>query len=56
VLYYLVNRLTADSGKATPYSFVTAISPGTDPALSPVPAGMKDDEILVNRWLASSCR
>lgn len=52
VLYYLVNKLTADSGKSTPYSFVTAISPGTDPAISPVPAGMKDDEMLVNRWLA----
>lgn len=52
VLYYLVNRLSADNGKSTPYSFVTAISPGSDPKLSPVPAGMKDDEILVNRWLA----
>ncbi len=52
VLYYLVDRLSSDKGKATPYSFVTAMSPGADPKLGPVPAGMKDDEILVNRWLA----
>src|SRR6185295_6350796 len=52
VLYYLVNSITAESGKKTPYSFVTAVAPSADAALGPVPAGMKDDEILVNRWLA----
>jgi ABC-type lipoprotein release transport system permease subunit len=52
VLYYLVDRLSSDKGKATPYSFVTAISPSADPTLGPVPIGMKDDEILVSRWLA----
>jgi len=52
VLYYLVDRLSSDKGKATPYSFVTAMSPSADPKLGPVPVEMKDDEILVNRWLA----
>jgi ABC-type lipoprotein release transport system permease subunit len=52
VLYYLVDRLSSEKGKATPYSFVTAMSPNPDPKLGPVPVGMKDDEILVNRWLA----
>jgi ABC-type lipoprotein release transport system permease subunit len=52
VLYYLVDKLSSGKGKATPYSFVTALSPNADPKLGPVPADMKDDEILVNRWLA----
>jgi len=52
VLYYLVNSIAVEGGKSTPYSFVTALGPSADPALGPVPAGMKDDEILVNRWLA----
>lgn len=51
VLYYLVDAISS-GGKATPYSFVTAITPTADLRLGPVPAGMKDDEILVNRWLA----
>jgi ABC-type antimicrobial peptide transport system permease subunit len=52
VLYYLVNSLSSENGRSTPYSFVTAVSPAADPKLGPVPPGMKDDEILVNRWLA----
>jgi ABC-type antimicrobial peptide transport system permease subunit len=52
VMDYLVDRLSTDQGKATPYSFVTAVSPSADPKLGPVPLGMKDDEILVSRWLA----
>lgn len=52
VLYYLVNSISTEAGKSTPYSFVTAIAPTADATLGPVPAGMKDDEILVNRWLA----
>ena len=51
VLYYLVDAISAGA-KSTPYSFVTAITPTAESTLSPVPAGMKDDEILVNRWLA----
>jgi putative ABC transport system permease protein len=52
VLYYLVNELSAENGKKTPYSFVTAMSPVAEPGLGPVPQGMKDDEILINRWVA----
>jgi len=52
VLYYLIDALTSKQGKSTPYSFVTAVSPSADPKLGPVPVGMKDDEILINRWVA----
>jgi len=52
VLYYLIDALTSEQGKSTPYSFVTAVSPSADPKLGPVPVGMKDDEILINRWVA----
>ena len=52
VLYYLVNSIGLEGGTSTPYSFVTALGPTDDRAMGPVPAGMKDDEILVNRWLA----
>jgi ABC-type antimicrobial peptide transport system permease subunit len=52
VLYYLVNSISVEGGKSTPYSFVTALAPTEDRAMGPVPVGMKDDEILVNRWLA----
>ncbi len=45
VLTYLANAIRA-GGRLTPYSMVTA-------AGGPfVPAGMSDDEILVNEWLA----
>lgn len=45
VLTYLVNRLSAGS-RLTPYSMVTAAgAPYT-------PADLRDDEILVNQWLA----
>lgn len=52
VLAYLVNGLSAENGRSTPYSFMAALSPGADRRLGPVPADMKDDEILVNRWVA----
>jgi len=52
VLYYLVNSISVEGGKSTPYSFVTALAPTADAALGPVPPGMKEDEILINRWLA----
>src|SRR5258708_11692662 len=52
VLYYLVNSISVEGGKSTPYSFVTALAPTSDAALGPVPSGMRDDEILINRWLA----
>lgn len=45
VLTYFVNELR-DGARTTPYSMVTA-------AAAPlVPAGMRDDEILVSQWLA----
>jgi ABC-type lipoprotein release transport system permease subunit len=52
VLAYLVNGLSSGNGRSTPYSFMAALSPGADRRLGPVPPDMKDDEILVNRWLA----
>lgn len=41
-LTYLVNSLET-GGRATPYSFVVA---------GPAPEDMRDDEILINQWLA----
>ncbi|HLG41822.1 MAG TPA: FtsX-like permease family protein, partial [Planctomycetota bacterium] len=46
---YLVNSISVESnGRSTPYSFVTALSP----KLGPVTPELKDDEIVVSRWLA----
>jgi putative ABC transport system permease protein len=45
ILTYLVNEIRSGE-RATPYSMVTGMG---DPI---VPAGMGDDEILVNSWLA----
>ena len=41
-LTYLINSISKGA-KSTPYSFVVA---------GPVPEGMRDDEIVINRWLA----
>jgi putative ABC transport system permease protein len=49
ILTYFVNEMRL-AGKATPYSFVTAIGPAPGPAAI-VPPDMKDDDILINRWL-----
>jgi len=35
---------------ATPYGFVAAMEPGTEP----VPGDLKDDEVVVNAWLAGT--
>ena len=54
-LTYLVNsiaRTKSQPSRETPYSFVIALSPSADSALGLVPPDMKDDEIIVNRWLA----
>ncbi len=48
-LTYLVSGITATNGRSTPYSFVVGIGPHAD---GPVPEGMPDDGIVVNRWLA----
>ena len=49
VLTYFVNELRAGE-RATPYSVVAAVGEGGPPELAP--AGMADDEILINQWLA----
>jgi len=54
VLSYFVNEIKAGE-RATPYSMVAAIGPLTGrhpPAGSIVPADMRDDEIVINDWLA----
>ncbi len=53
VLTYLVNSITKD-GLATPYSFAVACGPSDDPALSLVPEGMRDDQAVINSWLAKN--
>ena len=45
ILSYFVNELAAN-GRSTPYSLVSA------PGAPIVPAGMRDDEIVINEWLA----
>ncbi|UCG48606.1 MAG: FtsX-like permease family protein, partial [Phycisphaerales bacterium] len=50
ILVYFVNELRLGD-RATPYSTVAAMAPSTN-ADGVVPVGMKDDEILVNGWLA----
>lgn len=54
-LTYLVNSIARTHGsplKETPYSFVVAHSPSDNATLGMVPPDMKDDEIIINRWLA----
>ena len=54
-LTYLVNSISlvgTTSPHAVPYSFMLAASPSADRRLSPVPAAMAPDEILLNRWTA----
>ena len=55
VLTYMVNSISAGSGEAlrsTPYSFVNALSPSESQAVSPIPAAMPDNGIIINEWLA----
>ena len=49
LLTYFVNELRIDPN-STPYSFVTAISPGRGDGI--IPADFADDEIVINQWLA----
>jgi len=54
-LTYLVNSIARTNGiplPETPYSFVIALAPSSDPTLGMVFPGMHDNEIIVNRWLA----
>jgi putative ABC transport system permease protein len=41
-------------GLSSAYPFVAAVTPARPGEVSPVPAGMKDGEIVVNRWLADN--
>ena len=50
-LTYLVNSISKGK-KSIPYSFMVACSPGPGGKLSPVPEGMRDDEIIINAWVA----
>jgi putative ABC transport system permease protein len=53
VLTYMVNRIQKGE-RSTPYSFAVACSPSDDKALSPVPVTMRDDQVIINEWLAQS--
>lgn len=56
-LHHLVDGFSAGDGalaRETPYGFVTAASPSADPRLGVVPAGMADDEVVINAWLAET--
>lgn len=50
ILAYFVNELRVGD-KSTPYSVVAAMPPAGD-GNSLIPADMRDDEILINQWLA----
>ncbi|MEA3224743.1 MAG: ABC transporter permease, partial [Planctomycetota bacterium] len=51
ILTYFVNELRVGD-KATPYSTVAAMTPSAS-GNSFIPADMRDDEILINQWLAA---
>ena len=54
-LTYLVNsiyRISSNGFLGTPYSFIEALSPSTVSGLGIVPGEMKDDEIILNKWMA----
>lgn len=58
-LHHLIDSFAAGEGATaveTPYGFLTAVSPSADPRLSAVPAGMADDEIVINAWVAEKLR
>ena len=50
ILTYFVNELRLRE-KTTPYSMVSAIQPSSD-VNNIIPADMRDDEVIINRWLA----
>ncbi len=51
VLTYLVNGVRKGE-RSIPYSFAVAACPSDNKALSLIPAGMRDDQIIINSWLA----
>lgn len=58
-LHHLIDSFAAGEGATaveTPYGFLTAVSPSADRRLGAVPAGMADDEIVINAWVAEKLR
>ena len=58
IMTYFVNELRVGE-RATPYSTVAAVGPlsgAEGPASAILPAGMQDDEIVINDWLADDLR
>lgn len=54
-LTYLVNSIYRKSSNGlleTPYSFVEALTPSASRSMGVVPDGMRDDEIILNKWMA----
>jgi putative ABC transport system permease protein len=43
-----------EKGKTTAYPFIAAVTPSGELFEGPVPPGMKDNQIVVNRWLADA--
>ena len=50
ILTYFVNELRL-ADKTTPYSMVSSLQPSSD-AKSIIPVDMRDNEIIINQWLA----
>ena len=54
-LHHLVDAFVAGTHES-PYGFITALSPAADARLGVVPPGMRDDEIVINAWLAEKLK
>ncbi|HIJ70019.1 MAG TPA: FtsX-like permease family protein [Planctomycetes bacterium] len=54
ILTYFVNEIRLNDN-TTPYSFVTAVGQAGDFS-NIIPAGMSDDEIMINQWLADDIK
>lgn len=55
IFSYFVNGLRAANGSATPYSMVAGLqvpSSGDQSCASPIPADMRDSQIVISQWLA----
>ncbi len=52
---YFVNAIEAPNGRLTRYAMVTAYDPAAAPGApaAPVPATLRDDEIVITDWLAT---
>jgi len=54
-LTYLVDSVRHGE-RVTPYSFAVAIEPSSDAAQRLVPPGMRDDDVIINQWLAEQIK